>query len=251
LNKAGSLNTPLLPFSFPRSIKRRIESPTRSLRKASVLVWVSIFAVLIGLTACSQAELGVSDSKTASSSTGTSGDNNLSLLTQKKGCSVRLYGLMTFDAFNQDWSWPTEFKLPPIAITWMGPIFNGRLETVGQGSAIYEVHGGASADGNWIESMYYSVNTSRSAQLGVFYRVTLRNIPLNLTSNSVTSWTPIFEMSGSEVQKYAAKIEYAGANTYVSTDWQTKLSGHLPELKLEFIKEQPVQTGAQGGGGGM
>jgi hypothetical protein len=61
--------------------------------------------------------------------------------------------------------------------------------------------------------------------------------------------TPFFEMSGSDVQKYVSKIEYSGSNKYVSTDWQTQNQGQLPALKVEFIRDEPVQSGTAGGGG--
>jgi hypothetical protein len=219
------------------------------LRETREFALVLIIVILVGFTGCSSSEAVDSNSKTPAASTQPSAQNNLGLLQQNKGCAVRLYGLMTFNAFNQDFSYPTEFKMPPIAITWMGHIFNGRVQTTGPGAAIYEIHGGASEDGNWIETMYYSVNTVQpNSQFGILYRITLRNVPLK-TASSGTSLTPFFEMSGSDVQKYVSKIEYSGSNKYVSTDWQTQNQGQLPALKVEFIKDEPVQSGTAGGGG--
>jgi hypothetical protein len=249
------MNPIFLQRKLAGSINRSLRSPFESFTAIRVLAPVLMLVILLGLigfSGCTSKQTAAPNAKTPVVSNGTATQNNLVLLQNNKGCSARFYGMMTFNAFNQEFTYPTELKLLPMAITWMGPIFNGRLETKGQGAAIYEVHGSASADGNWIETMYYSVNTFQpNSQYGLFYRVTLRNLHLIAPSNNAASWAPVFELAGSEVQKYVAKIEYTGSSQYLSIDWQTDITNQRPTLRVEFIKDAPVQTNAPAGGGGM
>jgi hypothetical protein len=232
---------------LPRSIKRNARALLGPRADILLIGSALMLAIMSAFISCGSPEAAESDPTPVVQS-------NLGLLEGNKGCAVRLYGISTFNAFDQNFSWPTEFKLPPIPITWMGPIFTGHLETEGAGAAIYDVHGGASEDGNWIETMYYSVNTFRpQQQTGVYFRITLRNIPLKAGSSQGASWKGIFEITGSDVQKYVGKIEFSGPNKYLSTDWKTQASGQEPNLKVEFLEEAPaMETAPQiSGGGGM
>jgi hypothetical protein len=233
---------------WARSEKRGSKTLAETLRVTGLLTLILILIIPFSLAGCSSSKTDVSASEILAGSTETSGQNNLALVQQNKGFSVRFYALMTFNISNQDFPYPTEFKLQPIAISWMGPTFTGNVQTKGAGAAIYSVHGSISADGNWLETLSYSINTFQpKSQFGTFCRITLRNMPLTMVSRGTLS-APTFEMSGSEVQKYVAKIEYTGSNQYISTDWQIQDPGLLPTLKLEFIKDAPVQTGPPGGG---
>jgi len=164
----------------------------------------------------------------------------------------------------------------------MGTIFNGILEEKGAGEDITDVvHGSISSDGNGVDSMCYSRQILRNTvnSSGTFYRLTLTNVPLSgvttvtpvVTPNSTSSVTTpastsgvgTFQISGSDVQKYITKIEYAdgpmngtqiqSTTTYVTTDWKNTRVGQIPSLRLTFAIGSgnagvtPTKPGMMGG----
>jgi hypothetical protein len=137
--------------------------------------------------------------------------------------SAKLYGLATFEGYDQTFSYPIQFEIPPISITWMGTIFNGLLQGAGAGlDTTYQVHGNVSADGKWIESMSFSQEiTGPSGYSGNFFRVTLQNVPLIQTLDASGNAKATSNKVGTDVQRFVTKVEYQAASTgfsYISTD---------------------------------
>jgi hypothetical protein len=124
--------------------------------------------------------------------------------------SARLFGLATFEGYEQTIEWPIEYAVPPISISWMGNVFNGLLEGAGPGGYItYQVHGSVSDDGAWIESMFFSKKIlNPTSNAGVFFRVTLQNVPLVRTLDESGNEQAASSKSGSDVQRFLTKVEY-------------------------------------------
>ena len=100
---------------------------------------------------------------------------------QKNGnISVRFFGLMTFNGLGATVSLPAELAIPSLSITWMGHIFTGGGDDVGAGEEItYQVHGTASQDGLWLDTLSYSRQVIwKGKNSGTFYRVTMTNVPI-------------------------------------------------------------------------
>jgi len=102
----------------------------------------------------------------------------------------------------------------------MGGTFTGLLEEAGPGADItYQVHGSMSADGAWVDSMFFSREIIRPAINDTdFFRITLRNVPLVRTPDEQRNEQAVCNKAGSDVQRYLVKIEYAN---YISTDWSS------------------------------
>jgi hypothetical protein len=218
------------------------------LRRTSILVQIAMLS-LIMLPGCSA---------TKTLSTPLIATQNVDSLQQYGNVSARLFALMTFEGYGQTLISPSDFNVPPISITWMGLIFNGALVGTGPGSDItYQVHGSVSADGAWVESMDYSTQVIRtSAYSGDFFRVTLKNVPLIQTFDSDNKRIVSCDKTGSDAQRFVAKIEYATGPlgsaitppilsnfTYVTTDWDSTVC--LPVLQLVFA----LGPGTQNTGG--
>ena len=204
----------------------------RYCRSASILV-IILSIILIGFTGCSKTPV-----------TGTGNQSHLSTVQQNKFLTARLYGLMTFDYSGTTVSFPTELIIASVPINWMGQIFDGKLVSTGPGNDLTDqVHGSVSADGNWILTLSYSRQIIRTGGKSVSYRITLKNIPIFKTTNSVTTEPGKFEQEG-DVQKFIETIEYTNGLydgskivpevTYVSTDWSNVTQGLQPILKLTF-----------------
>jgi len=207
---------------------------------------VALAVALLLLPACSKKPATTSQGDPTQSS---------SSLQQFGNVSASFLGLVTFESFGQTFTNPSEFGVPPIGIQWMGLIFNGTLAGAGFGKDItYQVHGSVSADGNWVESMFFSRQIVDSTGNSDFYRVTLRNVPLAQAVDSDKKAIASCQRNGSDVQRFLVKLEYsygpAGAtatqqplNTlnYISTDWKSTECAAL--LKLTFATGPGTQIG--------
>jgi len=172
---------------------------------------------------------------------------NLPLIQQNGNLSVRFFAIIDFDYSGVVYRIPSEFAVSGVPLVWMGANFNGKLQnTSGGQTVIDEVHGSLSSDGNWVESIYYSRQITRTNGSGTFYRVTLRSVPVNEQANGSPASLGSFERSGADIQKFIAKIEYQdgiikngqidSGIKYISTDWKNNSAGQIPSLKLIFAK---------------
>ena len=137
----------------------------------------------------------------------------------------------------------------------MGSIFSGELKEFGPGSDVtYQVHGSMSADGAWVESMFYSREIVRpDVNNRDFFRITLRNIPLAESLNEKQDTIIGCKKIGSDVQRCLVKIEYASeplvgtknpsllsSFKYISTDWKNTID--KPVFKLAFAAGPGTQA---------
>ncbi len=218
----------------------------------AIAVATMLFLTSVALAACSKASTPVSQSQ-----------YNLVAVQQNKYLTARLYGLMTFDFAGTIVTFPTELTIASVPISWMGQVFNGQLEAVGPGKDITDqVHGSVSADGAWLLSLSYSRQIIRPGRDGVFYRITLKNVPIGKVANGTASEDRSFQKEG-DIQKYIEEIEYIDGlldgnkivptTTYISADWANSSEGQQPILKLkleqvasEIIGELSAQSGMMG-----
>lgn len=173
--------------------------------------------------------------------------SNLPLVQKNGNISIRLFAIMDFDYSGIVYRIPSEFAVSGVPLEWMGANFGGKtLNTSGGQSVADEVHGSVSSDGGWIDSLYYSRQIARTNGSGTLYRITLRNVPINEEIKGAPAQLGTFERSGSDIQKFIARIEYkdgiikngqidSGVN-YISTDWKNNSPGQIPSLKLAFAK---------------
>ena len=210
---------------------------------AFILVWLLLFVLTLS-AACSK------QGSTAATGPSSAVTPNLLPAIQKNiSLSASLNAVMTFVNSGTEFSFPSEFAVELIPIAWMDLIFNGRVEEAGPGEDVtYEVHGSVSRDGHWLESAYFSAQIIRTgSNTGNFFRVTLRSAPIVKILDGVSSDPGKLEQTGSEVQKYVAKIEYMDGplvngqistrTTYLSTDWKNDSPGQAPVLKVQFSLE--------------
>jgi hypothetical protein len=172
----------------------------------------------------------------------------LSRMQSTGNLSAFLYAVMTFEISGTEFAYPTQIAVDQVPITWMGSIFNGKVVESGPGEDVTdEVHGSISADGYWVESMYFSEQITRTnAKTGTFFRVTLRHTPVVNEAGGAIKDLGYFNQTSGDVQKYVAKIEYIDGplingkisplSTYLSTDWKNGAKGQVPILKLTFAE---------------
>jgi hypothetical protein len=238
--------------------KRFIIGISNVLFKVGVIFLV-VQCTLMAVSGCSTNKAGLNSGTSAASTA-----NNLQ---QLGNVSARFFGLVTFEGYGQILTNPSVFAVPPITIEWMGLIFEGKLERAGAGSNIsYQVHGSVSADGKWVESMFFSRQiVDSTGASGDFFRVTLRNIPLTDGVDSEENSISFSEKKGSDVQRFLVKIEYnngagdkAGMKTainsltYITTDWKSESC--LATLNVNFatgpgigiVSGQPPRQGMMG-----
>jgi hypothetical protein len=208
-------------------------------RAQAVSIVMTVF--VLSLSACSPASTPASVSPTVK--------NNLAVVQQNGNLSARFYGLMTFDYSGSPVKVLSELAVSGVPVEWMGALFSGKLEEFGPGEDVTdEVHGSLSADGNWVESLFFSrqiLRTSANAS-GTFYRVTLKNIHLVIVDAGTQAGQAAFEKTGSDIRKYVITVEYADGpvkdgkivskTTYTSTDWENIKAGQTPTLKMSFSK---------------
>jgi hypothetical protein len=174
---------------------------------------------------------------------------NLALIQQNGNLSARLYGIMDFDYSGSVVRSPTELAVSGVPLQWMGANFNGKLQKSSTTEdVIDEVHGSFSDDGNWVESIYYSRQILRKGtnSSGTFYRINLKNIPINEGGSGTAANPGIFERSGTDIQKFINRIEYIDGLMkdgqieptikYISTDWTNSSPGQTPSINLVFAK---------------
>jgi hypothetical protein len=171
---------------------------------------------------------------------------NLKILKQYGNISARFYAIMTFTGLGATVDFPSELAIPPLSIEWMGNIFSGKLVGFGPGGEItYQVHGSVSDDGLWLDSLSYSREIIwGSANSGSFYRVTMQNLPIGSEFNGAVSNIGECEKTGSDIQRYLVKIEFAegtldgrkiiSTTNYISTDWKNIGVGQTPSLSVKF-----------------
>ena len=179
-----------------------------------------------------------------STATATQNQTDLSVIEQNKYLTARLYGLMSFDFSGTPVSFPTELTISSVPISWMGPIFNGTLQNSGPGNDVTDqVHGSISSDGKWLLLLTYSRQIARPNQKSIFYRITLKNVPITQADSRPAGTPGSFDETG-DVQKYVDQIEYSeGIFTngsivpeisYVSTDWSNSTPSLQPALRVIF-----------------
>ncbi len=224
-----------------------------SFAKRTIGIGIAIALTVLFLAAC------ISPSSTSVS------QNNLALIQQNGNLSVRFFSVMTFSSSGTLVTAPSELGVSGVPINWMGVIFNGRLEEFLAGEdTTDEVHGSVSADGNWIESMYYSRQILRTTAnpSGTFYRISLKSVPISGAASGSTLGPGNFEKSSGDIQKYITQIEYADGpvidskinsiTKYISTDWGNTFKGQIPTLKLTFAQgsgnlgKTPTKSGMMG-----
>jgi hypothetical protein len=217
-----------------------------------------IFNILIVIVAVMLTPLGACGAKAPLSSTATDTQSRVSLA-GFGNLSARLFGLATFEGYNQTIDWPIEYAVPPISISWMGNIFNGLLEGAGPGGYItYQVHGSVSDDGAWIESMFFSKKVfNPTSNTGVFFRVTLQNVPLVQTTDESGNGQAKSVKSGPDVQRFLTRVEYifdpnftylgtnCGDTTVVAALSVTLATG--PGIAAADGSETPPSGGSSGG----
>ncbi len=168
--------------------------------------------------------------------------SKLSLLQENKYITAELYGVMTFSFSDTTFSWPAVLDTSSVPIVWMGQVFNGKIGNAGPGKDMTEqVHGGVSADGEWLLSFAFSRGIVGPNGFNVFYSVELKNVPIAVISIEASGEPGSFSKEG-DVQKYVSQVVYVSPGTsYISTDWTNDLDGQRPKLKLAFEKE-PSKT---------
>jgi len=206
--------------------------------------WCAL-AVLLSITLISFTGCGQSTTSTVNI------QSSLSVIQQYKYLIARFYGSMTFDFKGTPFTFPTELTISSVPVTWMGQIFDGSTENNGPGNDVTdEVHGSVSADGKWVLMLSYSRQIARPAQKSIFYRVTLKNVPIDKAGFGTGVASGTFDESG-DVQKYIDKIEYMDgifengqitpSITYISTDWSNPNQSLQPALKIAF-EQKPSQV---------
>ena len=155
-------------------------------------------------------------------------------------------------------TYPLKLAVPSAPITWMGTIFDSKLDKVGPGGEMtIRVHGSVSEDGEWIENLSYSEQVfSTGARTTVFYQVALRSVPITPPRAGEKSVSGTFSKTGSDVQKHVETLEYSqfgGAIPlqYTSIDWNTEVDNQKPVLTVAFEIVPSEDIGAVGSSGGM
>lgn len=219
------------------------------LRYGRPVLAVTIALTMLGLAACA------SKTGTTPAPPTSGGQSKLALLQQAGNLSVRFYGMMTFDFAGTTVTFPSEFAVSSVPIDWEGRIFSGKAEGGGPGGDVtQQVHGSLSPDGEWVDSLSYSWQITRTANNAVtLRRVTLRNLPIVQIAGGSATELVVFEKAGADLQKHMERIEYVdgllsggkmvSTTTYVGTDWKNSNKGQVPTLKLVFA----TGTGDQGG----
>jgi hypothetical protein len=236
------------------------------------LIPLIVLSVLALFTSCSAKGATTAQSSATSTPTGqtstpltstnpaspSSIQNILAVVQQTGNMSVSLSAIVSLQVSASTVSYPTVFAADQIPITWTGVNFNGRIEEQGPGEDLVdEAHGSLSADGNRVESMYFSRQVTRpSANSGTFFRVTLTQVPIVTIVNGAATKPGIFDQTSTNLQQYVTKIEYldgplvngqiSSLSTYVSTDWLNNNPGQTPSLKLTFANGKGTRSTIQG-----
>jgi len=218
------------------------------------LLLVAMMVLPVLLSGCSkptQRTTSTQPTSTVNPTTSFVMHNFLSELQQKSFLKARFFGVMTFSFSGTAFTYPTEFTVASVPIVWMALIFDGKLEETGAGEDVTDqIHGSISQDGQWITDMYFSRRiTYINNNTGIFYQVTLHNVPLGGLDTTQTPGSAIADREG-DVQKYITQIDYQNGplvngqinatTTYMSTDWKNMKTGMIPVLKLTF-ETQPSE----------
>ena len=187
----------------------------------------------------------MSTSTTALTTTSTSLTATVSTLTadraflqQYKNWGVSFHAIVAFNINNTNTSYPSEFTVPQVPITWSGLAFSGTLQESGHGEDITDqVTGAFTADGKTLASLVYSRQILRTTGSGTYFSVALQDVPL-----IVIATVGSFSFTGSVIQNYIIGINYAdgpvvsgqvtASTSYVSTDWAS--IQQPPNLMLTF-----------------
>ncbi|MEN8614424.1 hypothetical protein ABFB09_03940 [Dehalogenimonas sp. THU2] len=172
------------------------------------------------------------------------------LLKKTTNMSVRLYGIMEFETFGIVFRHPTTLEVLTVPIGWMLDSFRGfREEKTPTQTVTDQVHGTITPDGQWMTSLVFTRRiTHTSPDDGVFYEVTLKNVPISSFENELITANEI----GSDILKHVEKVSYIEksysngqlvTNTVlVSTDWTKDAAGLAPYILILF---------EEGEGGGL
>ena len=210
--------------------------------------------LMIALTCCSAPASSTLPAKSAS------GQNKLTLLQKRGFVTAKLFGVMTRSFAETSFEARTEMVVTSVPITWMGQVFNGRKEYAGPGFNLTDqVHGGASADGEWLLSFSFSRQAFRPhGQAMLSYRVQLKNVPIATSPKKAQGDPGNFEKAG-DIQKFVEKIEYTDGvwsngvlvpgSSFVSFDWTNTDNALRPTLKITLESEgsgpqQPSRPGS-------
>lgn len=210
------------------------------LKKFRPTAWLVLAAALVLPLGCSP-DLGAS----------TSPDTvQAEQLRKTTSISVRLYGLMDFETFGIIFKHPTSLEASAVPIGWMANTFRGFNEAATPTQKITDqVHGTITPDGKWLSSLVLARSITRtSAEDGVFYQVTFKNVPISvLESGLITS-----QAQGSDLRKHVESVEYIERSysngqlvtntTYKTTDWSKDVAGQAPYILVLF---------EEGAGGGL
>jgi len=183
----------------------------------------------------------VTTTSTSLTTTVSTSTTDLALLQQYKNLGVSFHAIVTFNINNTNASYPSDFTVPQVPITWNGLGFSGRLLESGPGEDITdEMTGTVTADGKTLASLVYSRQILRTTGSGTYFNITFQAVPVNITIDSTGS----FSFTGAAVQSYVTGINYAdgpvvsgqvtASTSYVSTDWAS--SQQPPNLLLTFGK---------------
>ena len=165
---------------------------------------------------------------------------------QKNGFfKARFFALMNFSFSGTTVTYATELTTASVPINWMATIFDGKLEETGAGEDVTDqIHGSISTDGQWVTDMFFSRSIVNSGNnTGIFYRITLHNVPLAGLDTTQILGSAILDKEG-DIQKYVTKVEYQSGpvvngqisptTTYLSTDWKNLQTGMIPILRFTF-----------------
>jgi hypothetical protein len=254
--------------------------PSGGVKRWPRTVLLLLGGIFIGLVSISVVALILSASFPPDVKTDVSSEANaVALLQKNQGISVSFSALITFTRYKQELQIPSELALPSMPIEWMGLSFTGKVETdmlsigntvpiglYGPSSRVTDqIHGTVSADGKWLASLTYSRQITRSGPNdGVFFKVTLRNLPFKGSSEGGGLEAETISLSGLDVQKYVVSIEYTDKTVsggqvlvmanYHSTDWDGSDGTLKPAIKVVFTPQatgSPSPTKTQPGGGMM
>ena len=213
------------------------------LRRQRVILIATLFSLLL-LPCCTGGG--------AQEAAQTSGQNDLALLQQNKFIKASLFGIMTFSFSDDTFTWPTELAVSSVPIVWMGQVFNGQVKNAGPAKDITDqVHGGVSADGQWLLSFYFSRVISSPNNPAMYYTVELKNVPIGTLTGTAQGARGSITRQG-DIQKYITSLVYMSPGAiYLSTDWTNDADGQRANLEVVFEKDPSELLGDLPAGGMM
>ncbi len=220
--------------------------------KRHVQGWLAVLfslVVVFTLVACQQGTSAQSAKET----------QGLEHLRQAKFLKASLSGRMTFDYGTSTRGWATNLRVPSVPITWLGTVFNGRVEQkVTGGNVLIVVHGTVSEDGAFVNALTYSKAIVVPGSV-MSYSITLRSLPVvSVFGSNVTG---SFEKKDLDVRKYVESLDYKASIGGVAVDngeaqmatgvfdWTGQ--DQIPWLRVFFEKVASEAASGLTGGMGM